>query len=111
MSQPANGTIRAPSRACSSYRGVRRSVCIRLDARRAVVLVAEEGGDLDLFRGFRRFAPLAHERGLLALGHGAPAARSRGAKPGRNHGHPYLVLGRIVDDRAEDDVGFLVRSA
>ena len=37
------------------------------------------------------------------------AARSLGVEPGRDHGDAHLVAERVVDDGAEDDVGFRMR--
>src|SRR5205823_182221 len=124
ISQPANGTIRAPSATCCSWRGVRRSVCTARmlmkvpkrppttgRGRRAdwELGVAEERGHvknlvrdlegLGTARSCRRTRRHAlPDRGALAR----PAHR---AEARRDHGHAHLVGHRVVDDGPEDDVG------
>src|SRR5438874_3397790 len=157
ISQPANGTIRAPSATWRSKRGVRRSVCIRRlmlkeaapvpppiggagtagPGHRGLLLSSSPRGQPRTFRKTLGTKPVglgvAQERGnfqdvvrdveafvssglrlfgcdLLGLGGlcGAPPASPVRAEPRCDHGDTHLVLQRLVDDGAEDDVGILI---
>src|SRR6185312_444198 len=120
ISQPANGTIRAPRATWRSCSGVRRSVCTAADATAGVrtagaLAVAEERRYVEHLRGdVEALVPLA-----LALDrrlrHGDPRALRPAlallalAEPGGDHGDADLVAHRRVDHGAEDDHRVRVR--
>src|SRR6478672_11931335 len=113
ISQPANGTIRAPRATWRSCSGVRRSVCTAADAtagaRAAGALaVAEERRHVEHLRGdVEALVPLTLARDRR-LRHGDPRALRPAlpllalAEPGGDHGDANLVAHRRVDHCAED---------
>src|SRR3954447_6013223 len=68
---------------------------------RLALLVAQEGRDIEIVVDLELPQGRAVARAL-----GLPVARGRlTLEPGRDHGHPQLIAERLVDGRAEDDVG------
>src|SRR5450755_1842586 len=125
ISQPENGTSRAPAAAWRSCSGVRRSVSAAELTRRMLVLasgesaagrpccsaVLQERGDVDLVVADleRRALPVVHRHVAIPAGSTRALARAPGARDpvveaSRDHRHPYLVAERIVDHGPEDHV-------
>src|SRR4051812_34460733 len=112
ISQPANGTIRAPRATWRSCSGVRRRVCTGRDATPAGELaVAQEGGHVEhLGRDVEPVTALPCDRGFRDAHAFALALALRPAllpvalpEPGGDHGDAHLVAHRRVDHGAEDD--------
>src|SRR5919198_1374071 len=121
ISQPANGTRRAPSSTWRAGRGGGRTGCLPPEGApsaaarggRGGLVVAQEGRPLEHLFGALEALSRRDPLGRLLHRHaGLPAAPpALGAEAGRDDRHAHLVLEALVDDGAEDDVRVLVGGA
>src|SRR5215213_5990201 len=114
ISQPAKGTRRAPSARCRSCSGVWRSVCTTPGCYRgAFGLLAEERRHFEhVLRNVEAVLGLRPRLRLGLLDSRPPLAPVRArAEACGDHRHAHLVLERLVDHGAEDDIRVLVGGA